>query len=247
MIIFKNNNMKNFKLDLFNKGKQKILKVGLIGLGVFTLSSCLKDSGDNFTPNYSALSIINASPGLQPFDFVIDNQIVNQGAFDFTERLPYVNIYSGNRKIGIYKDQTADSLKTGVIKAEPNKVYSVYVIGQPSSLEFLTIRDSTGAPAVGKAQIRFLNLSVNAPALKLNYGVDSTLFNSINYKNRSNFVEIPGGKSYNFTIKSDDANGKTAGSNNVLIESGKIYTVWASGLYNNTDSLKLGIKIQKNN
>ncbi|MFC5285035.1 DUF4397 domain-containing protein [Pedobacter alpinus] len=238
--------MKNFKFNLSNWVKKSSVKALVFGFGVLTLSSCLKNDNDNVAPNYSALAIINASPGLQPFDFVIDNQIVNQGSFDFTERLPYVNIFSGNRRIGIYKDQTADSIKTGSILAQPGKYYSLYVVGQPANLEFLTITDSVAATTTGKAQIRFLNLSVNSPSLKLNYGVDSLLINNLAYKNHSNFVEIPGGKRYNFTVKSDDVNGKTAESN-VLIESGRIYTVWASGLYNNTDSLKLGVKIQRNN
>ena len=240
--------MKIFKLNVFNWVKQSNVKALVIGFAALTtLSSCLKDSSNNAVPNYSALSVINASPGLQPFDFVIDNQIVNQGSFNFTERLPYVNIFSGIRKVGIYKDQTSDSIKTGTFTAQAGKFYSLYVVGQPTNLEFLTIQDSVKTPATGNAQVRFLNLSVNSPSLKLNYGVDSTLVNSLTYKAVSNFVEIPGGKKYNFSIKSDDANGKTAESSNVLIESGRVYTVWASGLYNNTDSLKLGIKIQRNN
>lgn len=238
--------MKNLKLNLFSWVKQQHVKILALGFGLFALSSCLKDS-DLASPDYSALSVINASPGLEPFDFAIDRQLINQGSFAYTTRLPYVDIYSGTRNIGIYKDQTTDSLKTGILTAEPGKIYSLYVIGQPSSLEFLTIKDSLTTPATGKAHVRFINLSINSPALKLNYGVDSTLFNNINYKSHTGFVEIPGGKTYNFSVNNTTNNGNTASNSSVLIESGRIYTVWASGLYNNTDSLKLGLKVQRNN
>ena len=132
--------------------------------------------------------------------------------------------------------------------AKPGEIYSVYVVGEAPNHEFLTITDSLETPTTGKANIRFLNLSVNAPALKLNYGVDSTLFNSVTYKNFSDFVEIPGGKRYDFSVATATGTGNTATESNVLIESGKIYTIWAKGIYDNTtvDSLKLGLKIQAN-
>jgi len=242
--------MTTLKLKLMKAFKQKNIAVIAVLLAVFSLSSCLKNNDDNnLTVNYSALSVINASPNLQKFDFVIDNRLVNEGEFDFSERLPYFNIYSGTRGIGIFKDQTRDSLRTGKLIAQAGKIYSLYVVGQAPNHEFLTIQDSLTKPSTGKAQIRFLNLSVNAPALKLNYGVDSTLFNNITYKGHSAFVEIPGDKNYNFTISTATGTGNSAVETNVKVESNRIYTVWAKGIYDNTtnDTLKLAVKIQENN
>jgi len=236
-----------------NSLKQKNIAFLAVLLAVFSLTSCLKNDNDYATPNYAALSVINASPKLEKFDFVIDNQLVNNDAFNFTERLPYFNIYSGSRRIGIYKDDTTDSLRTGTLIAQPGKIYSLYVVGEAPNHEFLTITDSLASPTTGKAQVRFLNLSVNAPSLNLNYGADSTLFSNVAYKGYSDFVEIPGGKKYNFSVGTEaniaSGSGNIATESNVMIESGKIYTIWAKGIYDETtvDSLKLGLKIQKNN
>ncbi|WP_161603017.1 DUF4397 domain-containing protein [Pedobacter arcticus] len=224
-------------------------KIGVLAilLAVFSLTSCLKDN--NTAPNSAWLSVINASPNLENFDFVIDNRLVNNDSFSFTERLPYFDIYTGSRRIGIYKDETTDTLRTGTLLAKPGEIYSVYVVGEAPSHEFLTITDSLTNPTTGKAQIRFLNLSVGAPALKLNYGVDSTLVSDVAYKKHSKFVEIPGGKKYNFSVTTQTGSGNTGAENGVMIESGKIYTIWAKGFYNNAttvDSLKLGLKIQRN-
>ncbi len=240
--------MKNLKLKLMNTLKQKNIGILAMLLAVFSLTSCLKNNDNNAVPNYSWLSVINASPNLEKFDFVIDNTLVNQDAFSFTERLQYFNIFAGTRKIAIYKDQTTDSLRTGTLVAKAGEAYSVYVVGEAPNHEFLTIKDSLKVPTTGNAQIRFLNLSVNAPALKLDYGVDSTLFNNVDYKMYSDFVEIPGGKKYNFTVATEAGAGNTGAEDNVMIESGRIYTVWAKGIYDNTtvDSLKLGLKIQVN-
>ncbi len=230
--------------------KKRIIGILAVLLAVFSLTSCLKSNDNNAVPDYSWLSVINASPNLEKFDFVIDKRLVNDDSFSFTERLPYFNIYGGTRKIVIYKDQSTDSLRAGTLVAKSGEIYSLYVVGEAPNHEFLTITDSLKTPSTGKAQVRFLNLSVNAPALKLNYGVgvDSVLFSNVAYKKHSAFVEIPGGKKYNFSVATEAGTGNTATESSVMIESGKIYTIWAKGLYNNTtnDSLKLGLKIQKN-
>lgn len=223
-------------------------KIGLLFATVITigLSSCLKNNDNYVNPGFSALAVIHASPGLQSFDFVLDNQKINSDAFDYTERLKYFNIYSGNRGFGIFKAQTIDSIKTSILAAEPDKYYSLYVIGEASNPEFLTLADSLTAPATGMAKVRFLNLSLNSPSLTLNYGADSTLFSNTAYKEHSEFTEIEGGKNYNFA--SENSDGDTKGTaDNIPLQSGRIYTIWSTGIYNSTsDSLKTGIKIQMN-
>lgn len=240
--------MKNLKLKLMNGLKVKHIGIIAILFAVFSLTSCLKNNDNNVAPNYSWLAVINASPNIEKFDFVIDNKLVNSDAFKFTERLSYFNIYSGLRNVSIYKDDTNDTLRTGKLNVKPGEIYSLYVIGLAPNHQFLTLTDSLSNPSAGKAQIRFLNLSVNAPALKLNYGTDSVLFNNVAYKKHSDFVEIPAGKKYNFSVAAQAGTGNTSAENGVMIESGKIYTVWAKGVYDNTtvDSLKLGLKIQEN-
>ncbi|MEO5909306.1 MAG: DUF4397 domain-containing protein [Pelobium sp.] len=223
-------------------------KMGLllaIGLTI-SLSSCLKNNDDYVDQNFSALAVIHASPGLQPFDFVLDKQKINSDAFDYSERLNYFNIYSGNIAFGIFKTQTVDSIKTGILVAQPNKYYSVYVIGEASNPEFLTIADSLTAPKAGMAKVRFLNLSLNSPALNLSYGAESTLFSNTAYKAHSEFTEIEGGKNYSFTI--ENSSGEVKGSaDNIPLQSGRIYTIWSTGIYNSTsENLKTGIKIQMN-
>ncbi len=247
--------MENFKLKSSTHLNRKAVGILTLVLAVFTLSSCLKTKNDDIQQNASALAVINASPDLDKFDFVIDNNLVNSGSFSFSERLAYQNIYSGQRRIAIYKDETRDTIRTGTLTAQAGKIYSVYVVGPGVKPEFLIVKDSLSAPTAGKAHIRFINLSLNSPELKLNYGVggDSTLFSNVKYKKDTKFVEVAGGKKYNFTTsESSGASTVPVGAqNSVMIESGKIYTVWAKGYYDmldtGADSLKLGLKVQLNN
>lgn len=216
---------------------------------LFTLSSCLKND-ENTNPNIAALSVIHASPGLQKFDFVVNNQRINSSPFDYSQRLPYFNIYGGTRTFGIYKVQSTDSIKLGSFEAKSDNYYSIYVIGQATNPQFLVLTDSLTQPSAAKANLRFLNLSPDAPALSLslsqNEGQDSTLFSNLNYKSHSAFTGIKGGKTYTFKIKSADQT-TLATVEDVNVESGRIYTIWSKGLINSTnDTTKVGIIIQPN-
>lgn len=216
---------------------------------LFSLSSCLKNN-ENTKPNIAALSVIHASPGLQKFDFLINNQRINSSPFDYSQRLPYFNIYGGIRTFGIYKAQSTDSIKLGSFEAKSDNYYSIYVIGQAASPQFLVLTDSLTQPSAAKANVRFLNLSPDAPALNLSFsqneGQDSTLFSNLNYKSHSAFVGIGGGKTYTFKIKSADQT-TMATVEKVNIESGRIYTIWSKGLVNSiNDTTKIGIIIQPN-
>lgn len=230
-----------------NMSKGNTLLLAML-VAIFSLSSCLKNDSNDRVANRAALSVTNASPDIEKFDFVIGNEKINAGSFDFTQRLPYFSILSGKGKIGIYKDETKDSLLTANFVAETGKIYSLYVVGQAPHHEFLTITDSLSTPSTGKAKVRFINLSLDAPALDLKYDTDSVLFTTVAYKQHSAFVEIPGGKNYNFSISTQGESGTGVSENNVKIEGGKIYTIWAKGYYAipSADSLKLGIKIQEN-
>jgi hypothetical protein len=216
---------------------------------LFSLSSCLKNT-DNVSPNIAALSVIHASPGLQKFDFVINNQRINSTPFDYSQRLPYFNIYGGIRTFGIFKPQSTDSIKLGSFEAQSDKYYSIYVIGKAANPQFLVLTDSLTQPSAAKANVRFLNLSPDAQALSLslskNNEQDSTLFSNLNYKSHSAFTGIDGGKIYTFKIKSGNEN-TVETLENVNIESGRIYTIWSKGLINSTnDTTKMGIMIQPN-
>ncbi len=238
--------MKKLELNLNVKKWLPQAAFMMMTVTMLSLSSCLKSNNDQLNTNTSALAVIHASPGLVPFDFYLDGQRLNTyQAFNYSNKLNYVNIYSGARKFGIYKSQTSDSIKTGVLNAEIDKYYSIYVTGEAANPEFLILDDELKTPATGKAQVRFLNLSVNAPGMTLSAGADSTLFSDVAYKSHSSFKDIPAGKNYTFTTyPSNDPEAKTTISD-FPIASNHIYTIWSGGIYDSTtDSLKVGLQIQ---
>jgi hypothetical protein len=106
------------------------------------------------------------------------------------------------------------------------------------------VKDDLTAPASGKARVRFVHLSPDAPAFNLAIaGKDTDLFTDKSFKGYTDFVDIDPAEKVTFNVK-NKVNGAIAASiADVKIEANKIYTVWVKGLVAATDNTKLGVEV----
>lgn len=238
--------------SIFNSKKLAITKIA-IAVGVtLSLSSCLKNKDINYVdPPTGGLSVFHASPGTQKFNVAVGNTIINDGYqlidFEYSKALSYVRVSPGSRKISILKKNSKDTIRTGTFNIVTDKYYSLFVTDAAPNPNLLFVEDTIVAPPVGKARVRFVNLSPDAGNLDLvvnTAGTDSLLFSNKTYKTASHFTNLSGTKVYKLEIKSGGTS--KAVLENVKIESGKIYTIWAKGLATATnDSLKTSIKVNQ--
>src|SRR5690606_6219069 len=71
------------------------------------------------------------------------------------------------------------------------KAYSLFAINRLPEVEALLVVDSADSPASGKAMVRFVNLSPDAPAFDVTTGESSApLFESQSFKQATQFREI---------------------------------------------------------
>lgn len=212
-----------------------ITKGALLVAATVGLSSCLKNKGNDYVqPDLAGLSIYHASPGTQAFDFGLDGYKISNG-YSYRDRTGYYDIYTGTRNIAFLKagaTSLADSIRTVKFAAKKDSAYSAFLIGPSTAPETFVINDKLEAPASGKANIRFINLSPDAGALTLKATAntaDTTLSENINYKKATAFSSVYP-KTYTFRVYKDNA--LEASSTNISIVAGRNYTVWVVGLAN---------------
>ncbi|MCZ4222262.1 DUF4397 domain-containing protein [Pedobacter rhodius] len=216
----------------------------LIALTLF-ISACKKDWGDSGSVTVAGIGFVHASPGTGAIDFIVDNQKVNNKDFTYTKDLGYFGAYPGSRLFGITKKDSLKYLVKTNVTLQSGLFYSAFVIDVLPSPNILLVQDDLKAPETGKAKIRFINLSPDAPALDLAIeGTSTPLITAKAYKEASTFISIDPSVSYNFQIK--ESNNVTATLPATKIESGKIYTLWTKGLKSKTDSTKFGLAILTN-
>ena len=209
-----------------------------------TLSSCMKH--EEFTPQpVSGLSIIHGIPGTEKLDFYVDNNKANYN-FDlsYTNKVDYLSLYPGSRKFSVTKKGVQAQLKSEAYTMDPNFAYSAFIGGSIENLTLLVLKDDLTVPPAGKAKIRFVNLSADAPALNLAIaGKETDLFTNKLFKEYSTFEAIDVADKVTFNLKNKETGNIEASLADVKIEAGKIYTIWVKGLKAATDDTKIGLAI----
>lgn len=219
-----------------------VFAVMAISIGLVTLNGCLKD-GDNASYRISAVSALNAVPGSESLDIGLDGHKLNfdnmtgeSEAFAFTDTLPYKNAWPGNRLVSVLDPAdypNAHPLVQGTVSFIPGSFYSLYIVGY-EKLELVVTADDLSAPAGGKAKIRFIHLSPDAPSL--DFGIDradTLIGNDKAFKEATDFTSIDVGEEYTFNIIAHSS-GEVLDAVVLAPESGMIYTIWIKGLLGNT-------------
>lgn len=235
--------MKNYK----NTSKKWLAGVCAAGLLAISLSSCLKQSkNNNYSPPVSLVTFIQASPDEPILDFYLDKDKVNGNPLAFTDDIDYFNAYVGKRTAIFINHSTSAAIFSDTVTLVANTPYSLFLTGKTTAPQILLLTDSITKPASGKATIRFINLSPDAPAVDL---VDGSTVLSANksYKGFSSFIPVTGNTNHTFTVNQAGTSTVLATISNVNVNSGFVYTVWLSGLVTPTGTTdKLSINSQVN-
>jgi len=155
------------------------------------LLSCSKDQKTNqqfIVATYSQVSVTNAAVGIGSLNFYVDNQQIQLsdslsfGTTSFFNLLnnanpsgplsgitPYVSITYGYRVLGFSASSVNNILASFKDYFEPGVYYSVFVADtlEYGQLQCVVLRDNLVQLDSGKAQIRFVNLSPDAPSMDL--------------------------------------------------------------------------------
>nr|WP_198160803.1 DUF4397 domain-containing protein [Pedobacter panaciterrae] len=203
--------------------------VAIVILLLTLLMQSCKNSDPAPNPELSLLSVTNASPTLATYNFYLNQSKVNSGALPYAVPVPYFRLSPGEFAAKLTTESSTESLLTKTLKFDNNKIYSLFIVGKATSLDYLLITDDIKVPADEKAFVRFINLSPDAPTLNLAFKDSVTLATDKAYKAASDFVEIPA-KIYSFQIK-DKASGDVKKElKDIDIKKGKIYTIISKGL-----------------
>jgi hypothetical protein len=208
-------------------------------LSVLFLSSCLKNNNDYYAPPVAYLSFIQASPDEPPLDLYLNNNKVNYGA-----TIDYFRAYTGTRTVNLYNQGSTTKVFSDTIHLNADVAYSLFLTNTTAHPSLFLLTDSLSKPATGKANVRFVNVSPDAPTVDFAVKDSTALVSNKAFKGFSSFLPIQGSKSYTFEVRQHGTNTVLATLANVTLNSGVVYTIWFHGLAgsaNTTDKLSIDI------
>ena len=207
---------------------------GLVLLSIL-LSSCLKNDNSPAAPPTALMTVIQATPNQPPLDVYLNGDRVNQSPLMYGTGIDYFSAIAGLRTVNFYSSGTfTPVVATAQFTLGQNMAYSLFLDSVSAKPGILLLADTLVKPAGGKAGVRFVNLSADAPAVDLAIQGGATITTNKSFKGYTSFLPVPGQTNFTFVVLKKGTNTVLATLSNVTLINGYLYTVMLEGLNNST-------------
>jgi hypothetical protein len=210
---------------------KKWMKIMLLAiLPALVLTSCDDDDDDDMGLNETAsVMVVHASPDAPGVDLLIDNTKVNTAALNYPDNTGYLDVQAGRRNVKVNAAGTSTTVIDANVDLTRDMNYSIFAINTLSAIEPLVLTDDLTAPASGRAHVRFVHLSPDAPAVDIAVaGGGPVLFSNRAFKSFTPFAPVDAG-TYDLEVRVAGTNIVALEVPGVQLSSGRIYTIFARG------------------
>lgn len=212
----------------------KMVKYGaryVIAIALLTAMACSSDDTKKVeSTDKSLVLVVHASPDAPGVGLYLDDQLVNTSALEFPTNTGYLEVTPGLRNVKVKPFGSDTAVITADLSLEAGKNYSVFAINTVAKIEPLVVVDDLSAPAPGKAHVRFLHLSPDAPAVDVRVKNGPVLWSNRTFKDDGSvFTPVDAG-TYDLEVVVAGTDTVVLPLNGVVLDSGSIYTVFAKGL-----------------
>jgi hypothetical protein len=185
--------------------------------------------------------VVHASPDAPAVDVYLDGNKVLTNVPFFTAS-DYLDVPAGAHDIKV--TPTGDA-NTAVIDAkgvtvEAGKMYTVAAVGKLADIKPQIYSDNLAAPAAGKAHVRVVHASPDAPAVDVKVKGGPTLISNLAFPNDSGYNPVDAG-SYDLQVTPAGGDQVVLDLPGTNLEAGKIYDIFAVGLLNGEPALRVEV------
>lgn len=218
-------------------------------------TGCSEDDTSTPTPTptptaQARVLVTHASPDAPGVDLLVDNQKVNERPLTFPNNTGYLSVNAGTRNVKVNAAGTTTTVIDANLPLEANRNYSVFAIDSLSKISALVTNDDLTAPAAGKAHVRFIHLSPNAPAVDVSVAGQAAgqglftnrAFNKTITAEQQAFTPVDAG-TVNLEVREAGTTNVVLNLSNIRLDTGKIYTVFAKGFLGGEGTQALGAEI----
>lgn len=178
--------------------------------------------------------VIHASPDTPPVDVFVDGQKA-VSALAFPQATPYLSLPAGPHDVSVFvspSDGTGTPALQATLTIETGRDYTVVATGRlgDGSLSLLPLTDATNPPAAGKAHVRFIHASPDAPPVDIAVrGTSVKLVSNVPFRGVSPYTPVDAG-TYDLDVLVAGTSNVALALDGVRLDAGTVYTVVAVGL-----------------
>jgi LPXTG-motif cell wall-anchored protein len=197
-----------------------------LGLMMMALAFALPASAQG---NNAMVRVVHASPDAPAVDVFVDGQAVLTNVA-FPAVSDYLALPAGAHELAVAPAGQGEA--AAVITANPTleagKAYTVAAVGLLASIKGQIYNDNLAAPAAGKAHVRVIHASPDAPAVDVKVQDGPTLIQGLAFPNASDYLPVDAA-SYNLQVTPAGASDVVIDLPNTQLNAGTIYDVLAVG------------------
>jgi hypothetical protein len=214
----------------------------------FTLVSCGDDDDNNNpaapTPQGQVMAV-HASPDAPAVDLYVDGSLAGSG-LAFPNNTAYLGVTAGTRNVKVNVAGTMTTVIDANLPVSAGTNYSVFACDEVAQISAIVLTDDLTTPATGKAHVRFVHLSPDAPAVDIGLQGGGVVFANKAFKEFTPFTPLDAG-TYDLEVRLAGTGTVVLPLNDVALQAGKIYTVFARGFVAGSGAQVLAAQVIVNN
>lgn len=174
--------------------------------------------------------VVHASPDAPAVDVWVDGNVAFSNA-PFKGITDYASLAAGTYNVQVTPTgETTPVVIDADLDLAAATDYTVVAVGQLANIEPLVLVDNNSAPAAGKAHVRFVHASPDAPAVDIAVaGGGPVLFSNVAFKGVGDYLPVDAG-TYDLEARVAGTQDVALSVPGVVLEDGYVYTIFAMGL-----------------
>lgn len=180
--------------------------------------------------------VVHASPDAPAVDVWVNGSVAFSNA-PFKGITDYAGLDAGTYNVQVSPTgATSPIVIDADLTLDAGTDYTVVAVGQLASIEPLVLVDNNSAPAAGKAHVRFVHASPDAPAVDIAVTGGPVLFANVPFKGVGDYLPVDAG-TYDLEARAAGTTTVALSVPGVALEEGKVYTIFAMGLLSGEPAL----------
>lgn len=214
--------------------------LGILGATAAVGVGLLLGSASTSAADMARVRVIHASPDAPAVDVYADgNKVLSNVPFKGSS--DYLSVPAGPHNFTVFATGANPASDTAVIDADATlaagKDYTIAAVGKVADIKPAVFEDNNAAPAAGKAHVRVIHASPDAPAVDVAVKGGPVVFSNLAFPNGAGPSPVDAG-TYDLEVRAAGTTTVALPINGVQLQAGKIYTVLAVGLLNGTPALE---------
>jgi hypothetical protein len=214
--------------------RRLILVVSVFILGFFTLigtiSNSTEVSANTLASTDARIRVAHLSPDAPNVDIWVDGTLAYENVA-FEEVTDYVALPPGSYLVQVEPTGSGGAgpfVISETLALAASKDYTVAAVNELASIEALVLEDNNALPAAGKAHVRFVHASPDAPAVDITLPDGTPIFSNIAFKEVGTYTPVDAG-SYDLEVRPNGSSSSVLDLDGIMFGSMKVYTVFATG------------------